>query len=92
MQVHPEPSADTGSRRVLVAIAIALAAATVSAGVVFGHRPPGGNAARLTAAGIVPATTAVEHGAAPARDPSLPSAAEVLEHVPGAVDEPPPTF
>jgi len=92
MQDHPEPSADTGSRRVLVAIAIALAAATVSAGVVLGHRPEAGRAARLTGAGVVPATTAVDHGAAPARDPSLPSAADALDHVPAGVDEPASTF
>lgn len=91
MQDHPEP-ADTGSRRVLVAIAIALAAATVSAGVVLGHRPEAGRPARLTAAGVVPATTAVERGATPARDPSLPSAADALEHAPAGADEPAPTF
>lgn len=91
MQVHPEPSAETGSRRLLVAIVAALAAATVSAGVVLGHRPEA-KAARLTADGVVPAAAAAAPATAPARDPSLPSAGEALEPAPPSFDEPAPTF
>ena len=91
MQAHPETSAETGSRRLLVAIVVALAAATVSAGVVLGHRPEA-KAARLTADGVVPAAAAAPAIAAPRRDRSLPSADEVLEHAPASFDEPAPTF
>ena len=90
MQAHLEPSAGTGSRRVLVAIAIALAA-TVSAGVGLGHRSGVARAARLTPAGIVPATAPAQQ-ATPARDPSLPSAATALERAPASFEEPAPTF
>jgi hypothetical protein len=76
------------SRRTFAAVAIALVAATVTAGVALGHRPEAGMAARSAAAvAPVPAAAPV-----PAHDPSLPDAAELRADPRATAEDSAPTF
>ena len=76
------------SRRTTAAVAIALVAATVTAGVALGHRPEAGMAAR-SAAAVAPMPAAAT---APAHDPSLPDPAEMRADPAATAEDPTPTF
>ncbi len=76
------------SRRTSAAVAIALVAATVTAGVAFGHHPQAGMALH-SAAAVVPAPAAAD---APIHDPSLPDAAEMHADPRATAEDSTPTF
>ena len=77
-----------GSPRTFVVLAITVVAATLTAGFALGHHPEAGAAARRAAA-IAPLPT---QAPAPARDPSLPVAAEVLAGAPASAATATPSF
>jgi hypothetical protein len=76
------------SRRTFAAVAIALATATVTAGVALGHHPQAESAARHAAA--VAPTAAV--AATPGHDPSLPDAAAMRADPRATAEDATPTF
>jgi hypothetical protein len=73
-------------RRTFAAVAIALVAATVTAGVALGHHPQAETAPR-SAAAVAPAAAAT-----PAHDPSLPDAAELHADPRATAEDSTPTF
>ena len=76
------------SRRTFAAVAIALVAATVTAGVALGYRPEAGMAER-SAAAVAPVPAAAP---APAYDPSLPDTAEMRADPRATAEDLTPTF
>jgi peptidoglycan/LPS O-acetylase OafA/YrhL len=75
------------SRRTTAAVAIALVAATVTAGVAFGHHPKAETSRSVAAVVPAPAAAAVL-----AHDPSLPDAAELHADPRATAEDSTPTF
>ena len=89
--VTPSPAKDKGhARRLLVTLAITTAAAAVTAGVVLKKHQPAEGAQRVELSALRAGAIAapVPDDGATRSDPSLPSAAGVLEHAFGVSDQP----
>jgi hypothetical protein len=89
--ITPSPAKDKGhARRLLVTLVIATAGAAVAAGVVLKNHPPSQGVQRvdLSAVRAGAIAAAVPDDGATRSDPSLPSAAGVLEHAFGDSDQP----
>ena len=89
--VTPSPAKDKGhARRLLVTLAITTAAAAVTAGVVLKKHQPAEGAQRVELSAVRAGAIAapVPDDGATRSDPSLPSAAGVLEHAFGVSDQP----
>ena len=89
--VTPSPSKDKGhARRLLVTLAITTAAAAVTAGVVLKKHQPAEGVQRVELSAVRAGAIAapVPDDGATRSDPSLPSAAGVLEHAFGVSDQP----
>jgi hypothetical protein len=76
------------SRRTTAAVAVALVAATVTAGVAFGHHPQAGGAVH-SAAAVIPSPAAT---VSPIHDPSLPDATEMHADPRATAEDSTPTF
>ena len=86
MQVKSHRAARSG--RAFAAVAVAVVAATITAGVALGHHPEAGVAARSAAAvAPVPAAAPV-----PAHDPSLPDTAQMHPDPRATAEDSAPTF
>ena len=78
----------TSESRRTSAVVIALVAATVTAGVAFGHHPQGGVAVH-SAAAVIPSPAAT---VSPIHDPSLPDATEMHADPRATAEDSTPTF
>ena len=87
----PSPSKDKGhARRLLVTLLITTAGAAVAAGVVLKKHQPAEVVQRVELSAVLGGTIAAPapNDGATRSDPSLPSAAGVLEHAFGVSDQP----
>ena len=89
--ITPSPAKDKGhARRLLVTLVIATAGAAVAAGVVLKKHQPAEGVQRVELRAVLAGAVAapVPDDGATRSDPSLPSAAGVLEHAFGDSDQP----